>query len=153
MQESVLDLIVGLAGMLAGGTVYFLFLHYKFEGEYQLRRKVRGEGFDPARRGAWYAQHVTRRRDLVAYTLIAIASTAGVTSLFWLLLSPHIFYLFWSEGASFLSAWALILLMCLSGFINSCSSYKYWGADRPDPTDDELEPDEMDAHEDGARPL
>ena len=59
MQTDILYGIIVFAGALVGIIVYFLFLVYRFRGEDQLRRKVRGAGFDSTRRGAWYAQHVT----------------------------------------------------------------------------------------------
>ena len=143
MQTDILYFIVSIAGVLVGGIVLFLFQSYRFRGEDQLALKTEGAGFDYTRPGVWYAQHVTRPRDLFVYTLTQIVSAVGSTFLFWLLLSPSTYYSFWGAGAEFLCTWFMIALMCLCGQnLNSC--YEYWGAGKPCPKDDDLEPDEVD---------
>ena len=153
MQEDLLFFIISSTGILVGVIVFFLFLVYRFRGEAQLRLKTEGAGFDYTKRGVWYAKHVTRPRNLFVYSLTQIASTVVSPFLFVWLLSPSIYYSFLEIEVELLSTFFLYIPMCLCTLTrNDC--YKYWGAGKPCPKEeemgDDLEPDEVDTREDGA---
>ncbi len=92
MQADILYVVIQFTVVLVGAIVFFLFLVYRFRGEDQLKLKVKGAGLDPTRRGAWYAQHVTRTRNVLVYTLIEIASALVSTFLLLWILLPSAFY-------------------------------------------------------------
>ncbi len=158
VQEGVLSLIAWCTGVLVGGTIYILFSRYRRDGEWQLVLKMRGAGLDPTRRGAWYAEHVTRPVDLVTYMLMAYASAVLPTSLFWWLLLPPAFLsgVMYEMGRyPIFVLWVVVMTCCYPMYD---PRYRYWGAGRPYPADEEIEEemeddtglDEMDMCEDGA---